>query len=117
MPDRDWMDLAHGDLAAARSLAASGLWDQAAFHAHEATEKALKGVIAHGDVVPAKTHDLTRLAHDARVPDPLARRMDAFSGVYMGTRYPGMPIRFDDEMVDRLMQLAEEVIGWAEHRS
>lgn len=110
------MDLAHGDLAAARSLAASGLWAQAAFHAHEAVEKALKAVIAGGDVVPAKTHDLTRLAYDAQAPDRLAERMEAFSGVYIGTRYPGMPVEIGNELVGGLMQLAEAVIDWAEHR-
>ena len=56
-----WMGLATGDLEAARTLAARGLFPQAAYLAQQAAEKALKALVLASGSTPARTHDLFAL--------------------------------------------------------
>lgn len=60
---RGWFSKADSDLAAARlTLAASGPYDTACFHAQQAVEKLMKGFLAyHGEPFPF-SHSLDRLA-------------------------------------------------------
>ena len=59
-----WREGARDELAAARVLLEGQRYEQALFHCHLATEKALKAawIVAHGTEEPPHTHDLVSLA-------------------------------------------------------
>jgi HEPN domain-containing protein len=65
VPARYWLDLARGDLAAARAVSTNAdLPPRVAVGlAHQAAEKALKALIAFLGSDPPRSHDLVALAH------------------------------------------------------
>lgn len=92
----DWLHQANQDLDQARLSAAHGHHEWACFAAHQAVEKALKGLhLHHGQQVWG--HGLGRLFRDlpdavqeglvARVPE-LVERMRILDALYIPTRYP-----------------------------
>jgi HEPN domain-containing protein len=92
----DWLSQANQDLAMAQVSAGHGHHDWACFAAHQAVEKALKGLhLSHGQ--QAWGHGLGRLFRD--LPDALQERMEAglpelverlriLDALYIPTRYP-----------------------------
>jgi HEPN domain-containing protein len=57
----EWMKKAHKDLKAARILQQEGLYEEVAFHAQQAAEKALKALLIANGVRPPKTHSIEQL--------------------------------------------------------
>jgi len=92
----DWLSQANQDLAMADVSAGHGHHEWACFAAHQAVEKALKGLhLFHGQ--QAWGHGLGRLFRD--LPDGLQERMEAdvpelverlriLDALYIPTRYP-----------------------------
>ena len=92
----DWLSQANQDLAMADVSAGHGHHEWACFAAHQAVEKALKGLhLFHGQ--QAWGHGLGRLFRD--LPDALQERMEAcvpdlverlriLDALYIPTRYP-----------------------------
>lgn len=69
---RAWLRKAELDLRVAAheiSAAESGLWSDVVFHAQQATEKALKALLALHDVPFRKTHNLEELGRQCVVVD------------------------------------------------
>jgi HEPN domain-containing protein len=56
-----WLAKAESDLAAAQQLLANGPFDVVCFHAQQAIEKLLKGLLAYYNQPPPRTHDLEEL--------------------------------------------------------
>jgi HEPN domain-containing protein len=88
-----WFVKAAGDLRAADALLEAGMSAHAVFHAQQAAEKAIKGLLVHHGVLFGKTHDLSALSRQCVDAEPdLA---DALDGVEKLTvyawrfRYPG----------------------------
>jgi HEPN domain-containing protein len=89
---REWLDRAQDDLNAAHALLNyPDLTHVAAFHAQQATEKALKAVLEEYDLGLLKTHSLTRLLEvvKSRLTLRLDQDMlDRLEAVYIEARYP-----------------------------
>lgn len=89
-----WIERASVDIASARGLLALGLSDPAAFHAQQAIEKVLKGMLVAAAQDIRRTHDIDTLATLARahfpnlVPNPFP--LNSVSQWYVTTRYPGL---------------------------
>ena len=68
---RQWLTKADHDLRAAVLAARepNELWDIAAFHSHQAAEKALKAFLAWRDVPFRRTHNLVELLEECEVVD------------------------------------------------
>jgi HEPN domain-containing protein len=69
---RNWVESARDDLAWAEMGAAAEKLRgvaQIGFHAQQAVEKFLKGLLAAHDVVPEEHHDLTRILAQVRLLD------------------------------------------------
>jgi HEPN domain-containing protein len=64
LADQDWL-IIQNSLSAERQP-----WALLSFHAQQAAEKCLKGVIAYHEVVPQYTHDLTALLATAVTFEP-----------------------------------------------
>lgn len=88
----EWLDRAHDDLNAAHALLHyPDLTHVAAFHAQQATEKALKAALEEYDLGLLKTHSLTRLLEvvNSRLTVMLDQDMlDRLEAVYIEARYP-----------------------------
>ena len=113
-PDpREWLRFAQNDLNAARRLAADPeiLPNAVAFHAHQAVEKAVKGLLIDADTQFPFTHDLRRLfelyhREGRPVPFDLAA-LNALTPYAGHRRYPGWMHQPDQTELRRLLTLAE----------
>ena len=89
-----WLEKAEEDTKAVRLLLASSLVSLAAFHVQQATEKALKALLAAAAQDVRRIHDIAALAALARrhwpdlVCDPFPLVM--VNEWYIKTRYPGI---------------------------
>ncbi|MDH4082958.1 MAG: HEPN domain-containing protein [Nitrospira sp.] len=91
-PDAErWRELAAYDLGTADAMLAAGRYLYVLFCCQQAIEKHLKGLIVERcDMFPPRTHDLTKLAHVAKIApdndqDMFLRTLTKY---YIGTRYP-----------------------------
>jgi HEPN domain-containing protein len=89
-----WLEKANEDARVVRLLLSSSLVSPAAFHVQQATEKALKALLAAAAQDVRRIHDVAMLADLARThwPDLIG---DPFplvpvNGWYITTRYPGI---------------------------
>jgi len=102
-------------LEAARDDLRAGRVDLAAFHAEQASQLALKYVLAVQAGYYPHTHSLRRLFEEVRAVRPdlwqlYERHMLAFEvmeDAYLGARY--LPRRYSREVVEHLIKVAEEV--------
>ncbi len=113
-----WFKFAEQDLAACEKLLEGKLYANACFHAQQAVEKALKGLLLHrGRTVP-KTHGLPELYVLLNEPALASYRdaIDVLNKYYIPTRYPDLiegdePSWFLDENEARIaLAQAQEII-------
>lgn len=109
----EWLRRALDDLDAARLLDERRLYALAAFHAQQAAEKALKSVLIAAGRGLARTHDLERLAADAKAPSLISDAAAFLTGFYVAGRYPDAAgaVEADDSRV--AIVRAEEVVAWS----
>jgi len=93
---REWVSKAEADLATAgREIAVqnSPNFDAVCFHAQQAIEKLLKGLLIHLGVVPPRTHDLVHLHRLLETHCPSwswdTRDLRFLSRAAVDFRYPG----------------------------
>ena len=115
----DWLRHAHSDLRLAELASADPnvLPNQAAFHAQQAAEKALKAALVHCAVEFPKTHhldELIELVRDAGVSWPFpADQVEALTPYAVQTRYPGVDDTLSGTRVHEAIALARQVVAWA----
>ena len=113
---RAWLIRARSDLrAGAHDLAAvPPFTGDAAFHAQQAAEKALKAFLAWYDVPFGKTHDLARLGAQCADLDPsfgtVTQRAAALTEYAWKYRYPGEPSEPPREEAEGALALARAVV-------
>jgi HEPN domain-containing protein len=111
-----WWRLAMGDLSGARTLAADETVPArlAASLAQQATEKALKAVVALAGAEPPRTHDLVALAASLRGDRSILRRTNdlrRLTNLSMSSRYPEVSApSFDPTEVRELIDIASSLI-------
>lgn len=117
-PD-EWLHYAESDLCLARLGRPDPdvLPNQVAFHAPQAAEKALKGVLVGRGVEFPKTHhldELIELVQEAGMAWPFAvDRVEALTPYAVQTRYPGGIFQINRAKVDEAIGVAEQVLAWA----
>ena len=117
-----WFRQANSDLAVARLTATEGFHAQACYHAGQAAEKALKGLLVGCGVAPPFSHSLDRLL-DALAEQGLeitaiqALPLKALTRMNSETRYPQdeeAPVdRFDAHDSDQALTMATRVVAFA----
>ncbi|AEM38451.1 HEPN domain protein [Pyrolobus fumarii 1A] len=115
----EWLRAAEDDLLDAKVLLGAGRYAAAAFHAHQAAEKALKAaIIALRGELPPKTHNLVRLASILGVDDEdIMDALRMLNPHYRVARYPdaanGVPMEvYSARISSQLVNLAERVVKW-----
>jgi len=116
-PALDWLRKADDDLRVGEmSVSASpSIYWAAAFHAQQAAEKALKGLLTHHQLAFEKTHDIRYLLQLCETIDPdarvIAERAVALTRYAVASRYA--LLRQDPSESEALsaLALAREIIG------
>ena len=60
-PNNPWVDFFLGDIKATNIMFREEMYNHTCFHAHQATEKALKGFLAENNIEIPKIHNLMAL--------------------------------------------------------
>ncbi len=115
----DWLAKAERDLLAARSLAAEGFHEWAAFAAQQGAEKAVKALVQSMKGA-ARGHSITgileRIQELVAIPDAVTEAARELDQVYVTARYPngfaaGSPADYFSETTSRrLLAHATDVI-------
>lgn len=109
----EWLDAARGDLEVAQLLLDHEHWSQAAFHAHQAAEKALKAVQIRLTRRFDRVHEIGFLCRAVKAPGELASRAAVLSAFYTGGRYPGVGPMVSASDAREALRVAQEVVAWA----
>jgi HEPN domain-containing protein len=109
----EWLQRADEDALAAGLLHERGLHALSAFHAQQAAEKALKGVLIAQGRGLGRTHDLDRLAADAKAPAEIADAAAFLAGFYLAGRYPDAAANITTEDAALALVRAQEVLAWS----
>lgn len=109
---------AERDLLTARKTVGIEAYEVAAFLAHQAVEKHLKGawIVLKGESAP-HTHSLTELGDGLGVPPEVREHLTYLNADYTTARYPdaanGVPYEvYDRPTAERKVASAEEAFGW-----
>lgn len=116
-PVRYWLDLARGDLAAARVLSEAATVPPrvCAGFAQQAAEKALKALMASLGLEPPRSHDLVALAH--RVGTAISLGVDeddlrALTDAHAESRYPAFRgLTYDEADAVALVEVASCIVS------
>jgi HEPN domain-containing protein len=113
----DWLRHARADLALCQVATSPQLLELLCFHAQQACEKSLKGVLVHEGTTVVKTHNLQIILDLVAVHCALPTEIAACSKLTdyaVTTRYPGVyePVTVDE--YSKAVKTAEAVVSWAE---
>jgi HEPN domain-containing protein len=115
-----WLELALGDLLAARELATNAAVPSrcAASFAHQAAETALKAIVADAGAEPPSTHDLVRLAQQARTTVTLSANVDdlrLLTDAHVQAQYPDPLVPpYAAADVWSMLQIASSIVSAAQ---
>ena len=104
-----WLDQAKSDIDDAEYLFKDGGAISAAFHVHQALEKAFKAYQIKVDGEHDYSHDLLQLV-PADIEADYASLLADLNPVYTGTRYPNVSGSIED--VGEYIKEAKEVLEW-----
>jgi len=113
-----WLEVAKADLAMATApLPPGGMYEQLCFHAQQAAEKSLKGILLHLGIEFPFTHNLQLLVDlfpaETAMPDGVENVVDLNAYAVL-TRYPGELEPVTDSDYTRTLQIASAIVEWAE---
>jgi len=117
---KQWMRRARSNLARARDIRGvpEVLYEDLCFDAQQAAEKAIKAVLVGRQVEFPKTHaiaELVTIVEHNGIPCPDDVRQGVRLTRYaVQTRYPGLVEDVTEEDHRRAVELAEQVVLWAE---
>jgi HEPN domain-containing protein len=114
---QEWLQRAKGNLARAKQpKLAEAFWEDYCFDAQQAAEKAVKAVLTLRGIDFPKSHDIAELLallSSADVPEDLWSA-DSLTGYAVVTRYPGRKPPVSEGEYYQALELAEQVVRWAE---
>ena len=123
---REWIRKAEKDAATARresSVETDPNWDAVGFHAQQAVEKYIKGLLQEMEIPFSRTHDLSVLLNLLLPKRPelssLADDAEWLSAFAVEFRYPGQEAMEEDALralriMDRTLSSFEEIVSKAE---
>lgn len=122
MKQNKWVNFFLDDIKAANIMLREELYNHACFHAHQATEKALKGFLEENKVNPPKEHDLIDLTKRCQKIDNyfsnILSKVDFLNQFYIPSRYPtafigststGMPSK---NQAQKALEYAKEITDY-----
>ncbi len=114
----EWLRKARNDQRASEILLGEGLPEEAAFHAQQAVEKALKALITALGGRPPRTHSIERLLsileEELDVAWAYQEDLPALTYYAVEARYPAPPIQ--GEEAEEALRLARRTLRWAQEQ-
>jgi len=118
---RDWIRQARRNLASAMANYREGLYEEACFEAHQAAEKAVKGLLNHFHK-ERRGHSITFLLLEVEigVPDEVKECASFLDKHYIPSRYPdvfdeGAPMDYYTKKdAEDCIKCAEKILRWVE---
>ena len=112
---KSWLNKAKEDLNTAQYNFKGNKFEAAAFFAQQAAEKGLKAVYIKKFKELIKIHDLVLIARKIDAPKEIRDKCKELTPAYFYTRYPDVvTIANMDEVANKLIDYAQEVIVWVE---
>ncbi len=114
----DWLNHAKSDLTLAQSKQPSAVFlETLCFHAQQAVEKSLKALLVHYKIAFPKTHNIGTLIE--LLPETILVPKDVQDSTILtdyavSARYPGVIEPVTDSEHNQAIQMAENVMLWAE---
>lgn len=111
----EWLQIADGDLRAARGLIDLELPSHVAFHCQQAIEKLLKALIIENSESAPRVHDLVELADliELELAEEQQLLLARLSYQAVASRYPGPTLRYTEEdKVQELLEQTERFFAW-----
>ena len=117
---REWLNRARSDLAIARADIPEAYPEDLCFHAQQAAEKAMKGILTMHGVQFPYLHDLglfaEMLEETGEIVPEAARLADRLTDYARIFRYPSeFPMATEQDLAYAI-EIAEAVVRWAEGR-
>ena len=116
---KEWLSHAESDLRLARlgSMDPQIIRGQVCFHAQQAAEKAIKGVLLFRGIEFPLTHDIEELLEIAEdqgliIPEEI-QEADHLTPYAVETRYPGCLVEITEDDVKNALRIAEQTLAWA----
>jgi HEPN domain-containing protein len=111
MEIKKWMEKAEKDLRRAEFLLSVNDFEDCAFHAHQAAEKALKALYIFKFKRLWKIHDLEMIALSLKARNTIIEISRKLNPHYIETRYP-TEIEYNREVAENAVNNAKKVIKW-----
>jgi HEPN domain-containing protein len=112
---KEWMEKAEKDLKRAEFLLSVGDFEDCAFHAHQAAEKALKALYILKFKRLWKTHDLEMIASTLKAQKRIIETSRKLNPHYIETRYP-TKTEYNEEIATNAIDNAKKVIKWVKEK-
>lgn len=120
---QNWIQIAKLELKAANTLYKDSNYVKCIEHCHAAIEKILKALITEQDQIPAKIHDLLKLASVAILENLQLEIKDFFDDlneIYMSTRYPDEFVEVEKEISEpktkEILEKTKRTFDWIEKK-
>ncbi len=113
---QEWVEIAEGDLRAARVVLDEGLFQQTVFYCQQSIEKLLKAIWTerHGSGTHPRTHNLVKLATGLGLDVPAQWRdvlVDLTDQIFP-SRYPEAGWRYNREVAKEYYNMSQELFRW-----
>ena len=108
----DWLFNSRRNLRAAEALLESRFPYEAAFHAQQAAEMALKAFQMHLTGRYSYVHDLMILAREVSAPPRILKLAAAVTPAYVGTRYPDVGGKISRKSAESTVEAARRICRW-----
>jgi len=108
----EWLFRSRRNLRAAEALLDSRFPHEAAFHAQQAAEMALK---AYQMLLTGRyfhIHDLTMLAREVAAPPRILKMAAAVTPAYVGARYPDVGGDITRKSAESTVEAARRIVRW-----
>ena len=108
----EWLFRSSRNLRAVEALLHSRLPHEAAFHAQQAAEMALKGYQMYLTGRYSYVHDLTMLGREVAAPPRIVKLAAAVTPAYVGARYPDVGGKITRRSAESTLEAARRIVRW-----
>lgn len=115
----DWIKQAQVDLGTARYNLQGKIYYASAFFSQQSVEKALKAYYIQEKNTIKKTHSVSSLAKELKLPKELLSKIIELEEIHRTARYPGISQKIPSEEIEEedainFCNIAQEVLKWIE---
>lgn len=108
-----WLEKSKTDLKVAEYLLEGGFFEDAAFHAQQSAEKAIKSVYLKKFGEVSKSHELVGIGKKIGLEKHLLAECAELTEHYLVSRYPGFEEGINEDDAKKAVDTAKKVLEWS----